>query len=180
MRERISLEKLKRTLSYDPETGVFKWLVSHKYNIPAGSEAGGWTDKGYRFIKINSRAYLSHRLAIFYMTGRWPVLDLDHINGIRYDNRFANLREVMRSEGHLNRKKYVTNTSGIKGVHWHVGSQRWRVRIGKHGRRHSLGCFKTLEEASIAYGKAADEMFGEFRRMHVDEVCSEKPVQPRK
>lgn len=166
----VSLEKLKRILRYDPETGVFTWLVSPKHNIPAGSEAGGDTGKGYRFIKINSQPYLSHRLAVFYMTGRWPVLDLDHINGIRNDNRLVNLREVNRSEGHLNRKKYVTNTSGIKGVHWHVLSKRWRVRIGKHGRRYSLGCFKTLEEAARAYSKAADEKFGEFRRMHVDEA----------
>ena len=164
MKPKASYEDLTAALSYDPETGLFTWLVSPKWNIPKGSIAGGDTDTGYKFIKFRSRPYLSHHLAFFFMTKRWPEKDMDHINGVRDDNRWVNLREAESKDNLLNRKMYNTSTSGCKGVNWHSKLGKWRARIGKHGKRYALGCYDTKEEAYAAYSKAADEMFGEFRR----------------
>lgn len=165
----IDASKVRELLHYDRETGVFLWKVSPKYNIPAGSVAGGNTSNGkYRFIKINSKSYLLHRVAFLYEYGRWPAGEIDHINGDGMDNRIVNLREVDTKDNLLNRKRYTTNTSGVKGVSFHGQSSMWRARIQKFGKRTSLGLYKTKEEAMAAYDKAASEVFGEFSRRGVN------------
>jgi hypothetical protein len=119
---------------------------------------------GYSFTKINGQFYTLHKLAVFYMTKAWPIGHVDHINGVRNDNRCSNLRVVNRSQNSLNRKVYATNTSGFKGVNWHPRLRKWRVRIQKEGKRVALGCFASLEDARVAYTRAEKEYYGEFAR----------------
>lgn len=177
----ITHSDLLKTLKYEPETGEFYWLISPKYNIPSGSRAGGDMKTGYRFIKLNSRFYTSHRLAFFYMTGAWPVGEIDHINGIRNDNRWQNLRVVSVAQNGLNRKKYSTNTSGAKGVSWHARLQKWRVRIQKSGKRIDLGCFDNIADAQKTYENFARTYYGEFARepgKSVENAWSAKSARP--
>jgi hypothetical protein len=159
-----SIEELKTAVSYDPETGQFRWLISPKYDIPAGYDAGGKHYDGYHRIRYKSVYYQCQRLAYAFMTGDWPPGEMDHINGVRDDNRWANLRAVPKQLNALNRKTYVTNTSGVKGVSWHPKLGKWRVRIQKFGERKALGCFDTLEEAKVAYDSAAEAIFGYHKR----------------
>lgn len=166
----ISEARLKELLHYNPDTGHFTWLVDRGRLAKAGQRAGTpHYTQGYIRVKIDGRMYQAHSLAILYMTGQWPKGEGDHINGVRDDNRWANLRDAPRVMNLLNRKTYVTSTSGHKGVNWHSRLGKWRVRIQKHGRRIALGCYDTLEEASAAYAKAADEVFGEYRRIEEQE-----------
>lgn len=166
----ITHAELKSILRYDPDTGHWTWLVDRGRLAKAGQRAGTpHYTQGYIRLHIKGRMHQSHSLAHFYMTGEWPAEEIDHINGVRDDNRWTNLREASKALNLLNRKTYSSNTSGQKGVNWHPKLGKWRVRIQKHGRRIALGCYDTLEEASAAYSRAADAIFGEFRRIEEQE-----------
>ncbi len=81
-------------LRYEPDTGKFYWIKKPSSRISVGSEAGSIGGKGYRQIGFNGRNYAAHRLAWRLMTGEWPELEVDHINGAKGDNRWDNLRQV--------------------------------------------------------------------------------------
>jgi hypothetical protein len=139
-------------LHYDPASGVFTWLKRVAICLSIGDVAGRKTSGQYLQIKINYRAYLSHRLAWFYTHGSWPVGEIDHINGNRFDNRIANLRDVSVSLNQLNRFKQVPNRLGFTGLYAKRG--RFGARIKVNGRQKYLGVFDTPEQASAAYEKA--------------------------
>ena len=157
----ITQAELKSILSYDPETGEFTWLVSHKM---AGKKAGTPTDSGYVQIGINGKVYIAHRLAWFYVYGEFPTNEIDHINGVRNDNRIENLRESSSSQNKCNTGISRVNTSGFKGVSWHAISGKWQVHIGVGKKKKYLGLFPTAELASGAYNAKAVELHGEFYR----------------
>jgi hypothetical protein len=139
-------DALKRVLLYNPQNGVFTWPKTGK---PAGSIAAS----GYVEIGLGYARYRAHRLAWLYTFGDWPDSDLDHINGIRSDNRIANLRVVTRAQNCQNRGANKSNPSGAKGVSKHQG--KWLARIKHEGVTKYLGVYDTVEEAAFAYRFAA-------------------------
>lgn len=153
----ITQERLKQLLNYDPDTGVFRWLVNRKPTIRAGDVAG-CTRRGYAIIKIDQRIYFSHRLAWLYAYGRWPTGDVDHINRARNDNRLCNLRECSRSENCQNTSRRLRNTSGHKGVSWVSSRNKWVAQIVIHGKNVNLGRYALLEDA-IAARNAAEKKY---------------------
>jgi hypothetical protein len=166
----LDQEKLKQAMCYDPETGVLTWRIRKAYNTPAGSVAGKLGPDGYRQVSFDLRMYMAHRLAWLYVHGKWPVAELDHINGKRDDNRIANLREASRTKNNHNRRADSFSHSGIKGVQ--KRGDRWRARITVDGKSVFLGSYRTPEEARESYGAAAQKYFGEFART----TGLEKPV----
>ena len=156
----ITQERLKELLNYDPDTGVFTWLVSSR-GVKAGV-AGCVHPLGYIQININGRSYRAHRLAFLYMTGTFPDDQVDHINGMRADNRWLNLREATHSENLRNCGKYANNTSGYKGVHKYKITGKWVAHCHAHGKQHHLGYHDTAEAAHAAYCKFASEHHAEF------------------
>jgi hypothetical protein len=96
--------------------------------------------------------------------GEWPSGEIDHINGVRTDNRVENLRVATRSENMQNTKKPVTNKSGKKGVSWDKTTGKWRAEIRANGKKYNLGRFKTIEEAFKAHESAADKLHRCFAR----------------
>ena len=158
----LTAYRLREVLDYDAMTGIFSWKVSTTFRVKVGQVAGGSDGHGYLRIAIDGRKHLSHRLAWLYQTGAWPRRHIDHINGTKTDNRFANLREATRSQNMSNRGKLATNTSGFKGVTRRHDEKRWRAQIKVHGKIRNLGRFNTPEEAHAAYGVAAKKYHGEF------------------
>ena len=145
----IDPDTLKRKLSYDPCTGIFTWSYSSR-NTSIGAVAGSVNSVGYRYIRINSKAYLAHRLAWLYSFGVWPK-DLDHMDGNKDHNALSNLREVTTSENNQNRHRAQANgTSKFLGV-TETRTGRWQAQIGVNGTCKYLGTFSTTEEASAAY-----------------------------
>jgi hypothetical protein len=136
----LTLQQLKEVLFYDPGTGIFTRIKSHQPEL-VGKEAGYRDSQGYRRIKVNSKKYFTHRLVFFYMEGRWPIQQVDHINRDRSDNRWENLREVSNKENAQN--------SGAKG--YSKEGNRWCSRISTEGKQIFLGSFTTREEAAAAY-----------------------------
>lgn len=165
----ITQDQLKRVMSYDHTTGIFRWAIKPRQRSrPAmGSEAGGInTTTGYKTIQIDGRRYQAHRLAWLYMTGEWPIEDIDHINNNKADNRFENLRQATRSQNHHNKGPMPFNTSGYKGVTFHKGAGKWMARVADvDGSQIYLGLFPTPEAAYEAYCHAAKRLHGEFARL---------------
>lgn len=158
----ITADELRRLLAYDPDTGVFVWMVRPARRVTVGAVAGCTDAKGYRSIQIDGTQYYAHRLAWLHVHGVLPVADIDHINGDRSDNRMCNLRAATRVENSANRGANRNNTSGHKGVSWHKRDLKWRAKIAVGGIHRHLGYFDTAKEAHAAYCEAAKNIHGEF------------------
>lgn len=161
-KEALTAERLREVLNYDPETGIFTWRKMNRRHWLLGTVAGARHSGGYVRIYVNGREHYGHRLAWLYIHGEWPPEQIDHINGIRTDNRIENLRPATVSQNHVNTKLRDDNTSGLKGVSIHSTSKRWRARLHCNGVEKHLGFFNTKDEASEAYQRAAAEHYGDF------------------
>ena len=117
---------------------------------------------GYRYVEINGINYAAHRIVWKLLTNEEPPNQIDHINGVRSDNRWLNLRKATEFEQAQNRGLGKDNTSGYKNVN--QDGTRWRVRIADNGVRRHLGYFATREEANAVYETAARKLHGEFFR----------------
>src|SRR4051812_42640544 len=128
---KLTSKRLKEVLHYDSETGVFTWLVRRNgAGGPRnpGDRAGGLIKVGYEAIGVDGTRYYTHRLAWLYMKGKWPDSTIDHIDGDRLNNRFANLRDVLRKTNNQNLKAAQrNNSSGLLGVQKN-GRDGWMAR----------------------------------------------------
>lgn len=158
----MDLATLKNSLKYDPLTGHFTWLEDRgakKFKgMRAGANGSARKDKRtrYRDIQFQKVSYKEHRLAWFYMTGRWPE-QIDHIDGNGLNNKWENLREVSLSENLKNKPLYKNNKSGVLGVRWDRKKLRWRAVIAFNGKRLSLGHFEDFFEACCARKSAKNK-----------------------
>ena len=155
----LSHERLREILDYDPSSGVFRWKKS-RYRNRIGAKAGYHNPNGYRAIQISGIACLAHRLAWLYHHGRWPAQALDHLNGIRDDNRIENLEEVSIRENARRGKSFRGSGLCANGRHLMVGDN---VMIRPSGKRECRGCVRAAERAR--YAKLKAENPGRYRRM---------------
>lgn len=150
---KIGHEELLQWLKFDPDTGVFAWAKSGRGSVKAGSPAGGIDVSGYVQLRLLGRIYKGHRLAWFYVYRQWPNGDIDHINGVRNDNRIANLRVVTNAINCQNKRSPLPgNKTGFLGVH--VARGKYRAAIMLNNKQHHLGRFDTPEAAHKAYVEA--------------------------
>lgn len=156
----LTAERLRELVEYDPATGVMTWKKSRP-GVKVSKAIGAIRD-GYRRASVDRKSYAVHRLAWLYVHGEWPNGEIDHINGVRDDNKLINLRVASRQQQTANSRVKSDNLSGAKGVCWHAKEKLWRARIWLSGRATSLGYFRTKEEAECAYRAAAERHFGEF------------------
>lgn len=158
-----SIEELREWFEYDPEKGV---IYTKKRSLnghhEAGHVVGTINSRGYYTVFFKGRLYLLHRLAYALYNGEHPLRNVDHINGITYDNRIQNLRLASQLENVRNSRKSHANTSGVKGVYWFKTRRKWVSRIEVLGKRHHLGYFDTIEEAAEVRRAAAEKYHGEF------------------
>jgi hypothetical protein len=100
------------------------------------------------------------------MEGKLPPknIHVDHINNINNDNRWCNLRLTTYSQNLANAKRSIANTSGVKGVLWHKTHQKWTAKTSVNGKRHYLGYFSTIEEASKVINEFRKNNHGNFAR----------------
>lgn len=159
----LTKQRLRELLSYDPETGDFRWLVN-RGTVRVGSVAGTPNAKGHLQIRIDGVKYYSHRLAWLWVYGAWPLDQIDHINAVKYDNRLSNLRAASSSENGRNRGAQKNNSSGLKGVYQRKKLGKWQASIKLYGKLKHLGTFTSAESASAAYAAAAHKYHGDFAR----------------
>jgi hypothetical protein len=154
MKSKISQKELKEVLNYNPDTGIFTWLVDRGANRTSGKIAGHIDCHGYRSIGIDGKYYKAHRLAWLYVHGEFPPNEIDHINGNGIDNRLDNLRPVTSSENSQNQKMRDNNKSGVMGVYWYNKSKKWLARIRVNTKEIHLGVYKDLELAALVRAEA--------------------------
>ncbi len=159
----LTLELARAALNYDPETGEFIRVGGRSDYV--GRVAGTTHASGYRFVQVNRKLYLGHRLAWFMTYGVFPEKHIDHINGDKLDNRISNLRLATRSQNLGNRGVQKNNTSGAAGVSWQKSVGRWQAKIMHEGRDRYLGTFDRVEDAKAAYDKEALRLRGEFAKI---------------
>lgn len=149
--ELLTIGLVKDVLSYNHDTGLWTWIKRIGKKIKVGSIAGKVGSNGYIHIGLYGKSYTAHRLAWFYMTGKWPEEFIDHINRIRNDNRWCNLREVNHSNNMRN--IIARSNTGLKGIVLRYG--KYVTQIQLDGKNIHLGIFDTLESAAYVY-KAAE------------------------
>jgi len=150
----LSPERLRQTLHYAADTGLFTWAASRR-GVTAGRVAGCEGRYGYWYITIDHKRYVAHRLAWLYVYGSWPSNCIDHINRVRTDNRLCNLREATIQQNRQNLSLSVKNKSGVRGVSIDLVNNCWRASISVDKKAKNLGRFATIEAAAAAYATAA-------------------------
>lgn len=158
----VSLSRLKELLYYCPATGDFTWLVTRGGNCRAGEMAGRPDAWGYVRINVDGQEYKAHRLAWLYMTGEWPESQIDHVNLIKSDNSWENLRPATQVQNLGNKPRYRNNKIGLKGVSPRRGKFVSTVQV--NGKQKFLGYFDCPAAAHFAYVIASNKAFGEFSR----------------
>lgn len=145
----LDAARLRGLLNYDQQTGVFTWAVARSAR-KAGDATGCMHSSGYLLIGVDGRLHRAHRLAWLYVHGEWPNGDVDHINGVRHDNRLENLRVVSRKVNSQNRRTAKPgNKSGRLGVT--KFRKRFKAVISVDGKSQYLGLFDDAETAHAAY-----------------------------
>ena len=175
----IQIEELRELFSYNPDTGQLVYLprspkhfvkfgrmtpekISNRWNTSwANKPATSVDGNGYIQVWVSGRVLAGHRVAWALHHGEWPILEIDHINMKRTDNRIQNLRLATRSQNMYNSRG--TGKKHPKGV-WKQRHGGFYARISCRGKRIFLGSYETADEAHAAYSKAAQELHKEYAR----------------
>ena len=138
-------------INYDEYTGIFTWKKARR-GVVTGKILGCDNGFGYLRITVLGRSYYAHRLAWFYIHGDFPKNEIDHINGVKNDNRIANLRDVPNQVNAQNKLFAKSNSkSQILGVSWHKKANKWQADICIYKNKEYLGLFDSAEDAHKAY-----------------------------
>lgn len=149
--DRNDIEFIKSFVRYDPESGKLYWLPRDNdkafNSCRAHKEAfSTLNNQGYLKGSIHTNYYLAHRMAYALHYGVWPD-KIDHINGVKTDNRIVNLRSVDYKTNAKNRALSKNNKSGFVGVSKTSCGQKWKATISDNGKHTCLGTFNTMSEA---------------------------------
>ncbi len=166
---------LRQFMAYDPLTGLLTWRVKRpRATAAAGDQIGCINSWGYLRFAIQRREFMVHRVCWFLHYGEWPTQQIDHINGIKTDNRIANLRDVPQNVNMQNLlPKRSKTTSGLLGAHvsGSTAKKPWSSSIKVDGRSYYLGDFDTPLEAHQAYmaAKATMHTAASGRRLRAEQ-----------
>lgn len=177
----MNQELLKKLVTYDPETGVFTWnerdssLIKRPSSLKswntrcAGNTTGTIDGKGYLHLNYLGKFHRLHRLAFIYMGKEVPPV-VDHINGIKIDNRFCNLKPSSFKLNSLNKFRNSNNTSGVAGVYLNKRSTIWCAQMKFDGHTYHLGSSKDFFEA-VCLRKSEENRLGFSHRYGEPKPC---------
>ena len=152
---------------FEYRDGHLWWIKPRARAVKVGQQFGTFNHDGYRQGVIYGKHYLEHRLVWLLHYGLWPKNQLDHINGIKHNNRIENLRECTQSQNQFNRKGLSGTSSQYKGVSLCKKTRKWRAKAWRHGKEKSLGYFKTELEAAKVYDDFTKEFHGDYHRPNI-------------
>lgn len=185
----IPVLTLREALRYDRDTGLLFWRprpihhFSNDHKWSAKQAQARWNTqyahtpafrqpgkRGYLSGTIDGKTLTAHRVAWAIVMGYYSTETIDHANGDRHDNRWANLRLASRSQQSRNCSPNKSGTSRYLGVSFRKERQNWRAVIFVDGKQMYLGSFRDEEAAARAYDAAASQHFGEFARLNFSPV----------
>lgn len=171
-------EDLKKYIAYDESSpSCLRWIdrCGKGSTITINSCAGSF-DKSDNYWKIHGLGhhYKAHRLVWFLLNGSIPKgMSIDHINGVRSDNRIANLRVVTHHMNSMNRSKSKNNTTGVNGVCYYEGYNSRGTLIQKYTATFADKAFskKSRAYSCVKYGKEeALRLAIEWRQARIKEL----------
>ena len=158
MTDTEKIKELSERYAYDPETGILS-TKKRLYRYPLGTIIDGISN-GHVRASFHRKRIPVHRIIWALMYGRFPIKHIDHINGVKSDNRLVNLRECTNWENQQNKR--VHREGALPGVRPVSGSTtRWRAYRTFQGKYEHLGCFGSSEEAHKEYIKVWNSSFRE-------------------
>jgi hypothetical protein len=118
------------------------------------------TEDGYVTSQLKEKEIKFHRLVMKeFNNDNQPI---DHMNGMKNDNRKENLRVATQSENCMNSIHQNNSTSGVKGIVFSKEHNKYRARITVNKKVLHLGYFENLDDAIQARNDAEEKYFGEF------------------
>ena len=147
----MNIEELKEYFKYDKETGKLFWNKRPSNRVLLGQEVGNHNHQGYKVCRFKGKTIRVHRIVWALNKEEIPSNFIDHINGVKDDNRMENLRLVSNAQNLQNMKK-------AKGCTYHKKNKKWMAQISVNKEHKYLGSFATEQEAHIAYLKAKQEL----------------------
>lgn len=154
----VEVSRLRELLHYDKDTGHLHWIEEGVYQRPVGTVAGCRCRDGYIRITIDGKKYAAHRVAYALVNGHFPSLILDHINGVKDDNRWGNLRDCNYKQNSFNAKRRTVTSTGVKGVSKCRKTGKFVVRVG----HENYGVYKDLELAELVAQEVRTKLHKEF------------------
>ena len=148
---------------YDYKNGQLFWKKSTNKKVKIGTKAGGdgLNSDGRKSISVNGKRYLASRIIFLHQNGYLPAM-IDHINGIKTDNRIENLRPATSLQNNQNAKMRKDNKSGFKGVSFK--RNKWYVQLKINGQKRSFGYYDDIELADLVAQEARDKYHNIFAR----------------
>ena len=160
-----SQENVANFIDYDLVSGLAIWSKSPAKNIKAGTQAGT-VHRGYLVVRFQGKSYPLHRLCWLLATNQDPGdLMIDHIDGNRLNNVFANLRLCSNAQNGMNRSATKANKLGVKGVCWDAKACKYKAHIQINGKKKHIGNYADLESAVNARRSFEAEIFGTFAKL---------------
>jgi len=171
-----SQKYLLECLRLDDASGMLFWNVRPETHFQTKHEFQRWNSRyankcasipggqGYYLTCIDSQRYKTHRIVFCMVHGHDPAdLQIDHINGVRSDNRPCNLRLATQSQNTINFKGARADSShGFRGISWKAKNKKWQASVCVGGKNKYLGLFDTPYEAKAMADAARKLVFGEF------------------
>jgi hypothetical protein len=159
----MDISRIKQLFDYVSQTGHLYWRAKGRGRVKT-RPAGTILSTGYIGVVIGEKRHFAHRICWAIHFGKWPSDQIDHINGIKIDNRICNLREATNSQNGKNARIPSNNTSGVCGVTYDKVNKRWRSIIKVNGKQIHLGRWSSFEDAVVARKEAESCYFGQWAR----------------
>ena len=129
-------KRLLARIAYDSSSeSHLRWVTSTRAGWSGRSIALRSNSDGYALVHSERMSFSAHRLIWQLCCGPIPSgMEIDHINGIRTDNRIENMRLLSTADNQQNRSAQKNSKSGIKGLFRRPNSDFWDAQFTRNKR----------------------------------------------
>jgi hypothetical protein len=118
-------------------------------SVYSNNPSGCVSPRGYIQVRMGKDKFMAHRILWAMYYGTWPKNGIDHINGLKTDNRIDNMRETTQYDNSKNAEKYPRKEPWIATGVFRKGSG-FIAHAQVNKEKKYLGSFKCHTSAHIA------------------------------
>jgi len=159
-----TVARLHELFSVSTNGDLVRKISCRSKKATAGDVAGSPNAWGHLKVMVDGQMIYNHQVVWAMTHGEWPTKAIDHVNGLKTDNRPDNLRLASSTENNHNRGVNRNNRTGFRGVSRDSRRNKFQAQITVDGNHMYLGHFDSAEEASRVYEAKARELHGDFYR----------------